>query len=117
MGTVLIVEDDSDIRESVAGLLEDEGYRVLTARNGKEALDILQTCRPCVVLLDLMMPVMDGWQVVGVMSGDEFLKSIPVVVTSAFAAHAPLEPPVAQVLAKPLDLESVLRHVARFCSA
>jgi CheY-like chemotaxis protein len=113
--SVLIVEDDSDIRHSIARLIEDEGYLVMTARNGAEAIEVLKRARPCIVLLDLMMPIMDGWQVVGVMSADEFLKSIPVVVTSAFAAHAPLEPPVARVLSKPLDTAKLLAAIEAFC--
>src|SRR5579862_4602951 len=60
---ILIVDDDPDIRDSLKEVLEDEGYEVNGVANGREALDYLRKSpRPCVILLDLMMPVMDGWQ-------------------------------------------------------
>ena len=63
-GGILVVDDDPDIRDSLREVLEDEGYEVACVGNGREALDHLKTAnpRPCVILLDLMMPVMDGWQ-------------------------------------------------------
>ena len=60
MPTVLVVEDDYDFRELERTMLQASGYDVITARNGAEALSILETQRPCVILLDLMMPIMDG---------------------------------------------------------
>src|SRR5688500_15806012 len=64
-GKVLVVEDDPQIREVIAEVLTDEGYAVQTAENGREALQRLHESRPCVMLLDLMMPIMDGWQLLG----------------------------------------------------
>jgi CheY-like chemotaxis protein len=62
-GPILLVEDDADIRESLKGVLEDEGFSVQEASNGREALDVLlRTAIPCVILLDRMMPIMDGRQ-------------------------------------------------------
>ena len=58
---VLVVEDDPDVRSALNDLLEAEGYEVETASNGKEALERLAEHRPGLVLLDLMMPVMSGW--------------------------------------------------------
>src|SRR5207248_455101 len=59
---VLVVDDDPDIRELLFTALEDEGFEVVPAGNGQEALAIIKTFRPDVIVLDLMMPVMDGWQ-------------------------------------------------------
>ena len=83
--SVLLVEDDRDIREAVASLLEAEGYTVLTAAHGKEALAILERGQPCVVLLDLMMPVMSGWDFMDVVRKNKRLEDIPVVVVSAYS--------------------------------
>ena len=61
MPCVLIVEDDADIREFMQFLLSASGYETMTAANGEEALHRMRERRPCMVLLDLMMPVMDGF--------------------------------------------------------
>src|SRR5919206_1695644 len=82
-GEVLVVEDDFAIRETLRELLEDEGYRVAWAANGKEALARLHERAPRVILLDLMMPVMDGWEFRVAQQRDPALASIPVVVISA----------------------------------
>ena len=62
MPCVLIVEDDSDIREFMELLLADAGYDTMSAENGSRALERMRARRPCLVLLDLAMPVMDGWE-------------------------------------------------------
>jgi CheY-like chemotaxis protein len=61
-GTILVVDDDTDLREAVVEALRSEGYRVTAAKNGADALSHLRLERPALVLLDLMMPVMDGWR-------------------------------------------------------
>lgn len=60
---VLVVDDDAAIRHVIATALAEEGYEVVTATNGREALEQIHTQRPSVVLLDLNMPVMNGWEV------------------------------------------------------
>src|SRR2546423_10696788 len=82
---LLVVDDDPGIRESLAELLHDEGYVVLTAINGQDALARLRTSgdRPCVILLDLMMPVMSGSEFYTEMRNDPALADIPVVIISA----------------------------------
>ena len=79
---VLVVDDDPDIRDSLREVLEDEGYEVACVGNGREALDHLKTAnpRPCVILLDLMMPVMDGWQFRKQQLDQPNLAPIPVVL-------------------------------------
>jgi two-component system, chemotaxis family, chemotaxis protein CheY len=83
-GPVLLVEDDLDIAEAILDVLMDEGYEVAHATNGREALDLLQSQpEPSVILLDLMMPEMDGPQFRAVQMSDPRLSKIPVVVLSA----------------------------------
>ncbi len=114
---VLIVEDDADLREMMAQLLQLEGYPARTVSNGREALDYLeQVEKPDVILLDLMMPVMDGLEFRRRQMSDPAKASVPVVVLSA------LDPSLAQDLAgaaflkKPLDFDRLLELVRQFCA-
>jgi CheY-like chemotaxis protein len=111
--SVLLVEDDKDIREAVSAVLESEGYTVLTAGNGKEALAILDRGQPCVVLLDLMMPVMSGWDFMDEVKKNKRLEDIPVVVVSAYSERR--AEGVRRVLKKPLDVNQLLAAVAEYC--
>ncbi len=109
--TVLVVEDDPDILDSVEGLLQQEGYAVLRAANGRQALDLLaRGGRPGLILLDLLMPVMDGFELLGHLRGSAHA-AIPVVVLSASSTLA--LPEDLPVVAKPLSLETLLEHVRR----
>ena len=112
--TVLIVEDDQDIRESLAEILATEGYTVRTAGNGQDALEMLKLQRPCLVLLDLMMPVMNGWQVAAEIRDNPKLPTIPFCILSAISDQAPAG--TVCILRKPLDLEKLLAVVHRYCS-
>jgi CheY-like chemotaxis protein len=114
--TVFIVEDDVDTREMLGRFLELEGYRVETAANGKLALERLESgVGPCVILLDLMMPVMDGWQFRQAQVRDAALADIPVIVVSA-AGRDRLEKIQADAyLSKPVDLDELLGCVTQFC--
>ena len=76
---ILVVDDDSDIRSVVHELLTYEGYQVKTAVNGRDALSILQEWRPKVILLDLMMPIMDGWTFLSSQESSQTLRRIPVI--------------------------------------
>jgi len=117
---VLIVEDDPDIRDSIATLLEDEGIAVATATNGAEALMLLRGDRlapPSVILLDLMMPVMDGEQFRAEQVRDDRIAQIPVVVLSghAYARSVAQSMNVDDVMIKPLSLTRLLSIVERYC--
>ena len=116
--TIFIVEDDLDTREMLARFLELEGFAVESAENGKLALERLGGgTRACVILLDLMMPVMDGWQFRQAQVQNEALANIPVIVVSA-AGRDRLERIDADAyLAKPVDLEELLRCVTQFCGS
>ena len=110
---MLLVEDDADIREAVASVLESEGYTVLIAENGEQALAVLERGQPCVVLLDLMMPVMTGWDFMKVVKSTQRFDDMPVVVVSAYT-EKPAEG-VRRVLKKPLDVNKLLTAVSEYC--
>ena len=111
--TVLVVDDDYDLRETMRDVLEEEGYLVQTASNGQDALDCLRDGEsPEVVLLDLMMPVMDGWHFLDEIARDSALADIPVVVMSA--SKEGLRSLGDKVfLGKPLDYHNLVTAVAR----
>jgi CheY-like chemotaxis protein len=113
---VLIVEDDRDIREAMAEGLEDAGYSVLTAENGADALARLRqaaAARPAIILLDLMMPVMDGFQFRAEQQRDPLLAGIPVIVISAGVRADPNKIEADAVLQKPVDILTVVRTIER----
>lgn len=113
---ILIVDDDAEIREALSDLLSDEGHRVRAAGNGKEALELLrQTPAPCMILLDLMMPVMNGWQFVTEAAGDPALSAVPVWIITAAGDAQPPPPGVSGVLRKPFHLRELLDIVQRHC--
>ena len=109
---MLVVDDDETIREVIAEVLRDEGYTVACAENGEQALRELSSGRHAdLVLLDLMMPVMSGWELIEELQADSKLSGIPIVVVSAMAA-----PGAFDHLAKPIDLERLLDTVGRLTS-
>ncbi|MBA3819464.1 MAG: response regulator [Deltaproteobacteria bacterium] len=110
---VLVVDDDDVLRDTVAEALEDAGYLVERAENGREALVKMRLGPPCIVLLDLMMPVMDGWEVVTEMDRDPRLAGVPVCVVSAQDRIAP--PRNIGVLRKPASLAALLTAVEAHC--
>ncbi|MEY2568675.1 MAG: two-component system, OmpR family, alkaline phosphatase synthesis response regulator PhoP [Actinomycetota bacterium] len=85
MATVLVVDDEDDIRELVRINLELDGHRVLCAANGDEALDAMRRDAPDLVLLDVMMPGLDGWEVLGSIKAesDAALAATPVMMVTA----------------------------------
>lgn len=111
-GRVLVVDDDPDIRDLLISVLSDDGYEAESARNGRDALEVLDRWPADVIVLDLMMPVMDGWTFAKRMKEKW---SIPFVVLSAatdVTRHAELMG-AADVVAKPFDLEQLLPCIAR----
>jgi two-component system response regulator CpxR len=119
--TILIAEDNDDIRDALAEALTAEGYsEVYTAKNGKEALAKLKTIEhPTLVLLDLMMPVMTGWEFLAHQKGSRQPSSDQIVVMSAVPLHREMDSG-AQSLAqasiqKPIDLRVLLNTVSHFC--
>lgn len=115
---ILVVEDDPDLLRALSEILSGDGYRVLSARHGLEALGLLRGgVRPTVILLDLMMPIMNGWQFRYEQRQDTELASIPTIVVSAKTdsqRHAEwLE--ADGYIKKPIDLSDLLEAVSRYC--
>jgi CheY-like chemotaxis protein len=111
---VLIVDDEFDIRQAVAEVLSEEGYQVLSAGDGAEALAYLREFRPNLVLLDLMMPGMNGWEFRAAQQGDPDIRSIPVVVLSALGRESTID--ADGFMQKPFDLDDLLAVVQRLAS-
>jgi CheY-like chemotaxis protein len=117
---ILLVEDDDDIRDALQDALARRGYRVLEAGDGRQALEILRTAEvmPALILLDLTMPVMNGWEFMAAQAEDPALASIPVVVLSAVPnlAKESTTHHWAGVLSKPIALGLLLETIGRFFS-
>jgi CheY-like chemotaxis protein len=112
---ILVVEDEDTIRATIAEALEFEGYTVDSAENGAIALERVRQARPDAIVLDLMMPIMDGWSFLRACREQLLCAEVPVLVTSAYrnlVADAP-ELGVQACLAKPFDLEVLLGAVER----
>jgi two-component system, sensor histidine kinase and response regulator len=108
--TVLVVDDEPDIRESLQEALGDQGYSVFVACNGKEALRLLPDLpRPCAVILDLIMPVMDGAELYAAMRATPGLADIPVLMSTSDTSRVPQLVPV---MKKPVNLDRLLTAVA-----
>ena len=111
MRSVLVVDDDSDIREAVAEVLAGEGYEVLGAGDGEEALTKCRAFHPSLVLLDLMMPGMNGWEFRAAQKRDPELADIPVVVLSALEQKVAID--AEGFVRKPFELDELLALVRR----
>ncbi len=110
---VLVVDDDPDILEAICEVLEAEGYRVARARQGQEALERVAEERPGAILLDLMMPVMDGVAFAEALRARTGGEPIPIVVISADGNPQRAVGVGAQgFLAKPFDIDTLLAQVA-----
>lgn len=108
----MIVDDDRDIREALADVLQDEGFDVATAANGAEALKVLASGPlPNVILLDMMMPVMDGFEFRLAQKMAEELAPIPVVIITAGADERSRDLEAAAVLRKPLNMSRLLETI------
>lgn len=117
---ILVVEDNDDIRDTISDALELEGYSVETARNGKEGLAMLRKkSTPTLVLLDLMMPVMNGWEFLDAQKHDPQLRKHRVVTISAVDPSISIEDSTPLVtdgtIRKPLSLESIWSEVRKHC--
>jgi two-component system chemotaxis response regulator CheY len=110
---VLVVDDDPDILDAICDILEGEGYRVARARHGVEALQRVEQETPAIILLDLMMPVMDGLAFAQALRQRQVSPHIPIVVISADGNPQKAAAVGAQgYLAKPFDIDALLSQVS-----
>lgn len=116
--TILIVEDDEDIRNNLQLLLESEGYAVELAQNGQVGIDFLRSGKPLpsLIVLDLMMPIMDGFQFREAQLKDPRIADVPVIVMTADGHVEDKQRRTAAklLLRKPVDIDVILDAVARF---
>jgi CheY-like chemotaxis protein len=112
--TVLVVEDELELREMMRDALELNGYAVVTAEDGQDALDKIGDIEHlCLVILDLLMPVMNGWDFVERMRQHAEWAAIPIVVHSS--APAPPSAGVTRVIQKPMLFERLISIVREYC--
>jgi CheY-like chemotaxis protein len=116
---VLVIEDDRGQREALSEILSRQGYEVQCASNGSEALELMRRSDslPRLILLDVMMPVMDGWEFRDQQRRDRALSEVPVVVMTSFddTVQKALQSGAVGFLPKPLQWQALLRVVERFC--
>ncbi len=114
---VLVVDDDAAIRQMLELSLSFEGYQVATANNGIEAVAMTRELRPDVVLLDVMMPLMDGLEVASTLRRDRATREIPIVMLSARAAEEDVwsgwQAGAASYLTKPIEHEMLVSELER----
>jgi CheY-like chemotaxis protein len=113
--TVLVVDDDDGVRDALHDLLEPRGYRVVDATNGRDGLVVLRAVQIDLVVLDLSMPEMDGWQFLDHRSTEASLAAVPVIVAAATPDQAAeVDPRIQQVLWKPFTGTAMANAVQRW---
>lgn len=111
--TVVLIDDEDDVRENTRDLLVACGFTVVTAANGREGLELLASVEgPCFVLLDLLMPGMDGWEFLRELDKDPILSKLPVYVCTSVPERAPSGRPV---MRKPVDVPTLLDEIRCHC--
>lgn len=113
--SVLVIDDDPDTHDMLQLMLQREGYSVVTAAHGREALERLQAIRPELILLDIQMPIMDGHGFREAQRRDRALLRIPTVVMTGSADEPMLDLAVEETLVKPIHRARLLEVVARYC--
>ena len=113
--TVLVVDDDSDLRTTIASTLSGAGYDVSEAASGRRAIESVAHEAPSVILLDLMMPDGNGWEVLERLRTRKLAGRSPVIVMSAYASAAPAG--ARAVLRKPIRQEELLSTIGAYLRA
>jgi DNA-binding response OmpR family regulator len=112
--TVLVVDDDTSILDTVSSILSGEGYDVISASTGEEALAAVAQKTPLLILLDMRMPVMDGWAVARALREQGVQVPIVVMTAAESAKRWADEVGAEGYLAKPFGLDELLATVERF---
>ena len=121
IGRVLVVDDDDVIRQLITVNLELEGFEVITATDGQDALDKVKQAKPAVVTLDVMMPRVDGWEAAARLRQDPETAHVKVILLSARAQEADIQRGEAigvdAYLTKPFDPDDLIDTVRRLFDA
>lgn len=117
MAKVLVVDDEPTIRDMLAQMLALEGYTPITAADGRQALEVVRQTPPDVIVLDLMMPVMDGWTFAQQCHVDPMGHGIPIIVLSASSRAKSAQEDLAgtgvcAVLPKPFRMDALIAVIA-----
>jgi DNA-binding response OmpR family regulator len=116
-GPILVVDDDDTIAMSLESFLIEEGYRVMVAHNGKEALERAEESPPAVILLDMKMPVMDGWAFASAYRQHDGPHAPIIVMTAAHDSRQRASEIAADgFIPKPFDLDELLALIGRYVS-
>jgi signal transduction histidine kinase/CheY-like chemotaxis protein/HAMP domain-containing protein len=117
-GTVLIVDDESAVRDALVGELAAGGYSVIAAAGGKEGLRLAREVKPDAIILDVIMPDLDGWTVLRTLKQDDALCDIPVILATVLGdREMGLALGATEHLTKPIDGEELLRVLHRVAGA
>ena len=110
---VLIAEDHEDSRDALSTLLDALGYRVLVAGNGAEAVEVALASRPDLILMDMMMPSVDGFEATRTLRADAGFRQVPIVAITAMegAREAVFEAGCSDVVVKPIDIRHFLSRL------
>jgi CheY-like chemotaxis protein len=115
MTKILLVEDNEMNRDMLSRRLLKRGYEVVTAVDGREGVDMASSASPDVILLDLSLPVMDGWEAARHLKADDTTKSIPIIALTAHALagdeQKALEAGCDDYDSKPVDLKRLLGKI------
>ena len=114
--SILIVDDDTNVRDFLAQLISDAGYATMTAANGREALEAMRTDPPHIVLLDLQMPVMDGWELRKHQLRDPAIAGVTVIaVTGHHDPRVVTEQLGVRCVSKPIQFSELLLELQQAC--
>lgn len=111
--SALVIDDDGDARDLMAAIVARAGYTVMTARDGREALDLLNRVRPSVIFVDLWMPVMNGHEFREAQRRNRVWLTIPTVVMTGTSEEPLLDLAIEETLQKPVKAKQVIEIVRR----
>ena len=116
--TVLVVEDNQDNRELIVKALRVNGYNVIEAADGEEAIEKAKTEKPDLILMDLFIPKIDGYEVTRILKGNDEFKNIPVIACTAHAMKGDMEDALAAgcdgYITKPIDVRKLSNQIDSF---
>lgn len=115
MSTILVVDDEYLIADILGYALEDEGFMVVKAGNGRKGLEVLERERPALIITDFMMPVMDGLEFAAAVRALPSLNHLPIILVSGAQAHVGMERSdlFDAVLDKPFKIDLIIAEVRR----